>query len=142
MCIHHDINVKIDAPEEDHNIESVVSHFSYFLPHCHCILSRAEMRINSFPVPNVARGKHKYWKNSRQLPHNMSDPLLILRLSLELATILREDFTITDWDGEAPTRAFFWLKAPNSAFIFETLLRHYAKQAPKQSRDVKLTLQR
>ena len=27
---------------------------------------------------------------------------------------------------KAPTRAFFWLKAPTSAFTFKTLLRHYA----------------
>ena len=35
-------------------------------------------------------------------------------------------FTITE---EAPTRAFSWLKAPNNAFTFKTLLRHYAKWA-------------
>ena len=35
-------------------------------------------------------------------------------------------FTITEM---APTRAFFWLKAPTSAFTLKTLLRHYAKQA-------------
>ena len=29
---------------------------------------------------------------------------------------------------KAPTRAYSWLKAPTSAFTFETLLRHYAKQ--------------
>ena len=32
-------------------------------------------------------------------------------------------FTITE---KAPTRAFYWLKAPTSAFTFKTLLRHYA----------------
>ena len=32
-------------------------------------------------------------------------------------------FTITE---KAPTRAFFWLKAPARAFTFKTLLRHYA----------------
>ena len=31
-----------------------------------------------------------------------------------------EDFTIME---KAPTRAFFWLKAPTSAFTFKTLLR-------------------
>ena len=31
--------------------------------------------------------------------------------------------------GEGPY--FSWLKAPSSAFTFKTLLRHYAKQAPK-----------
>ena len=31
------------------------------------------------------------------------------------------------------TRAFSWLKAPISAFTFKTLLRQYAKQAPKQT---------
>ena len=36
--------------------------------------------------------------------------------------------TITE---KAPTRAFSWLKAPTSAFTFKTLLRYYAKQAPK-----------
>ena len=35
-------------------------------------------------------------------------------------------FTITE---KAPTRAFSWLKAATTAFKFETLLRHYAKQA-------------
>ena len=35
-------------------------------------------------------------------------------------------FTITE---KVPTRAFFWLKAPTSAFTFKTLLRHYAKRA-------------
>ena len=35
-------------------------------------------------------------------------------------------FTITE---KVPTMAFFWLKAPTSAFRFKTLLRHYAKQA-------------
>ena len=37
-----------------------------------------------------------------------------------------QDFTITE---EAPTRAFLWLRAPNSIFTFKTLLRHYCKQA-------------
>ena len=32
-------------------------------------------------------------------------------------------FTITE---KAPTRAFSWLKAPTSAFTFNTLLRYYA----------------
>ena len=40
-------------------------------------------------------------------------------------------FTITNF---APNRAFSWLKAPTSAFTFETLLRHYAKQAPKNGK--------
>ena len=31
--------------------------------------------------------------------------------------------------GEAPTRAFSWLKAATTAFTFKTLLRHYAKWA-------------
>ena len=35
-------------------------------------------------------------------------------------------FVITE---KAPTRAFSWLKAATTAFIFKTLLRHYAKQA-------------
>ena len=30
---------------------------------------------------------------------------------------------------KAPTRAFSWLKAATTAFIFKTLLRHYAKRA-------------
>ena len=33
-------------------------------------------------------------------------------------------FTITE---KAPTRAFSWLKAATTAFIFKTLLRHYTK---------------
>ena len=44
--------------------------------------------------------------------------------------------TITE---KAPTRAFFWLKAPTSAFTFKTLLRHYAKRAlTPRSLNVKL----
>ena len=35
-------------------------------------------------------------------------------------------FTIME---RASTRAFSWLKVPTTAFIFKTLLRHYAKQA-------------
>ena len=35
-------------------------------------------------------------------------------------------FVITE---KAPTRAFSWLKAATTAFIFKTLLRHYAKRA-------------
>ena len=34
--------------------------------------------------------------------------------------------TVTE---KAPTRAFYWLKAPTNAFTFKTLLRHYAKRA-------------
>ena len=34
-----------------------------------------------------------------------------------------QSFTITE---KAPTRAFCWLKAPTTAFILKTLLRHYA----------------
>ena len=41
---------------------------------------------------------------------------------VELETKVCVDFTITE---KAPTRAFFRLKAPTSAFIFKTLLRHY-----------------
>ena len=45
-------------------------------------------------------------------------------------------FVIT---GKAPTRAFSWLKAANTAFIFKTLLRHYAKQTlTPRSLNVKL----
>ena len=43
------------------------------------------------------------------------------------ATILREDFT--------NTRAFSWLKAPSGAL---TLLRHYAKMAPKSENGTKI----
>ena len=40
---------------------------------------------------------------------------------------------------KAPTRAFSWLKVPTSAFIFKTLLRHYAKRAlTPRSLNVKL----
>ena len=39
-------------------------------------------------------------------------------------------FVITE---KAPTRAFSWLKAATTAITFKTLLRHYAKQAPKHS---------
>ena len=44
--------------------------------------------------------------------------------TLELQTNLRKDFTIVE-------KAFSWLKAHASTFTFKTLLRHYAKQAPK-----------
>ena len=40
---------------------------------------------------------------------------------------------------KAPTRAFFWLKVPTSAFTFKTLLGHYAKQTLTHV-DVKLGL--
>ena len=44
--------------------------------------------------------------------------------------------TITE---KAPTRAFSWLKAATTAFTFNTLLRHYAKQAlTPRSLNVKL----
>ena len=33
-----------------------------------------------------------------------------------------EDFTITE---KAPTRAFFWLKVPTSAFTFQTLCKGF-----------------
>ena len=35
---------------------------------------------------------------------------------------------------KAPTRAISWLKVPTSTFTFKTLLRHYAKQAPKHGK--------
>ena len=38
---------------------------------------------------------------------------------LELATNLREIFTITE---KAPIRTFSWLKAPTSTFTFTTML--------------------
>ena len=45
-------------------------------------------------------------------------------------------FVITE---KAPTRAFSWLKAATTAFIFKTLLRHYAKRAlTPRSLNVKL----
>ena len=37
-------------------------------------------------------------------------------------------FTITKI---TPTRAFFWLEAPTSAFTFKNLLRHYANQTTR-----------
>ena len=44
---------------------------------------------------------------------------------------LLEDFTITE---KAPTRTLSLLKESESIFTFKTLLRHYAKLAPKHSR--------
>ena len=45
-------------------------------------------------------------------------------------------FVITE---NAPTRAFSWLKAATTTFIFKTLLRHYAKRAlTPRSLNVKL----
>ena len=47
-----------------------------------------------------------------------------------------EVLTITE---KTPTRFFYWLKAPTSAFTFKTLLRHYAKRAlTPRSLNVKL----
>ena len=59
----------------------------------------------------------------RIIPDIMT-PLALFRCAangvcLELQTKVRKDFTITE---KAPTRAFFWLKAPTSAVIFKTLL--------------------
>ena len=48
-----------------------------------------------------------------------------------LQTINRRSCTIAE---KAPTKAFSWLKAPTSAFTFKTLLRHYAKHAPKHGK--------
>ena len=55
-------------------------------------------------------------------------PQLCLQLLIVFRTGAADDtsvsqlvFTITE---KAPTRAFSWLKAPTSAFIFKTLLRH------------------
>ena len=49
-------------------------------------------------------------------------------------------FTIME---RASTRAFSWLKVPTTAFIFKTLLRHYAKRAlTPRSLNVKLGPQR
>merc|ERR1739836_57170 len=49
-------------------------------------------------------------------------------------------FVITE---KAPTRTFSWLKAATTAFIFKTLLRHYAKWAlTPRSLNVKLGLRR
>ena len=42
-------------------------------------------------------------------------------------------FTITE---KAAPRAFSWLKVPTSAFTFKTLLRHYAKEAPKHHKQM------
>ena len=39
-------------------------------------------------------------------------------ITLELQTKVREDFASKE---KAPTRAFFWLKVPYSAFTFKTL---------------------
>ena len=43
--------------------------------------------------------------------------------TLELQTKVRRDFTIT--------RAISWVNVSTSAFTFKTLLKHYAKWAPK-----------
>ena len=41
-----------------------------------------------------------------------------------------------------PTRNFSWLKPPTSAFTLKNLLRHFAKQVPKQSKHGKLIYNR
>ena len=57
--------------------------------------------------------------------------LIITTCSLELQTEVCEDIAITE---KASIRAFFLLKGPTSAFTFKTLLRHYAKRAPKHGK--------
>ena len=55
---------------------------------------------------------------------------------LQLETKVIRMFVSTD---KAPTRAFSWLKAATTAFTFNTLLRHYAKQVlTPRSLNVKL----
>ena len=61
---------------------------------------------------------------------NITQCLFVLSL-VELQTKVCEYFTITE---KTPTMylhttAFSWLKVPNSGFTFNTLSRHYAKQA-------------
>ena len=57
------------------------------------------------------------------------DPHFTLYLNcflLVLQTKAIRRFVITE---KAPIRAFSWLKGATTAFIFKTLLRHYAKRA-------------
>ena len=51
--------------------------------------------------------------------------------TLELQTKVRRDFIITKM---APTRAISWVNVSTSAFTFKTVLKHYAKWAPKHSK--------
>ena len=54
---------------------------------------------------------------------------------LELQTKVKRRFAKISQSQESPQlRAFSWLKAPTRAFTFKTLLRYYAKQAPKHSK--------
>ena len=51
------------------------------------------------------------------------------RSLLELPTIHWMDHWFSQSQRRPLLRAFSWLKAPTRAFIFKTLLRHYAKHA-------------
>ena len=51
--------------------------------------------------------------------------------TLELQTKVRRDFTITKM---APIRVISWVNVSTSAFTFKTLLKHYAKWAPKHGK--------
>ena len=60
----------------------------------------------------------KFFFNGGLFRINCSVPPLVTE-GVELATNLREDFTITE---NAPIRVLSWLKVPTSAFTFKTLL--------------------
>ena len=63
------------------------------------------------------------WDEAAPTPTHMALARLVEAGKVELQTKVLEDFTLTE---NAPNRASSWLKAPCSAFKFNTLLRHYA----------------
>ena len=54
--------------------------------------------------------------------------LLITHCVITISAANRLIGEVVQITEKAPTRAFSWLTAPTSAFIFKTLLRHYANQ--------------
>ena len=66
------------------------------------------------PYITVRENKAKWWITVQGLNYNE----VSTAWSLELQTKVKRRFVITE---KAPTRAFSWLKAPNSAFTFKEL---------------------
>ena len=75
------------------------------------------LRNNNSAVAELLGGAMKRLSDCRVAAGDM-----VSRASNEGYTKVRDDFTITE---KTPTRAFSWLKAPTSTFIFKTLLRHW-----------------
>ena len=103
-----------------------------------CLLSCAILSSSSsypLPGPLISCAKHLNLPGSAHQSSSFTSVLITAAAapggrhdtSASKSSIRR--FVITE---KAPTiRAFSWLKAATTAFTFKTLLRHYAKQAPK-----------